>query len=133
MKFLPILSLVAFSLLLTTSAFSQDKYEIKFKHNTIIPERNISEFDLTQFDASQRMNNGVYTFLQFDNTPTDAEFNAIIQTGIQLLEYIPNKTYLAFVPNIITNAQLISVGVRAVVPIESEHKTSSIYYRNTIP
>ncbi|MCP4442707.1 MAG: S8 family serine peptidase [Aureispira sp.] len=87
---------------------------------------NIKEIkSIDQIDKEERFNGRFYRYAQFDHIPTVAEHAAIKAKGITLLEYIPNKVYLASIPSTINFTSLENLGIRSLVKVEKELKVSN--------
>jgi hypothetical protein len=117
-KFLPIL----FSFFgLIPLSFSQD-YTVNFLKGARLFEENVKDFDPNTYSEVDIWQNKHYKFIQFNQIPTDAERQKIEALGIDLLEYIPNFTYLASLPISVNAEQLAALNVRSVQVIENQYK-----------
>lgn len=86
-------------------------------------EANVSSFSPTTNITSQEVfQNRFYRFLQFNTIPTLEEQEQIRAAGIDLLEYIPNKLYVASIARHLDFTVLEHFGVRSIVPIEMTYK-----------
>ena len=113
-----------FLILVFSKSFSQDDYTINFQDELINLPENIASFQFDQLDATTQIQNGYYTWVQFFETPTQGIQNEIKASRIQLIEYINNKTYLAFIPNNISTSFLSNQGIRSIVPVDGSYKLS---------
>ena len=66
---------------------------------------------------SARLNNGFVAWVQFYETPSQNVQNLFKRNKVELLEYIPHKTYLAFFPNNTSVNLLRNNGVRSVIAV----------------
>src|SRR5258708_27433828 len=92
------LPLVAVLFLFSLNAFSQkdSAYSLLLKSGSVIPQKNISASFIDQFNRkTQRVEGQTFAIIQFDNLPTENERQKLLQSGIELLEYIPNNAYSA--------------------------------------
>ena len=109
--------------LITSFGFSQD-YSVNFLKGTRDFEENISTFDPSSIASGERWQDNYYRYLQFNAIPTTDELEEIKSLGIELIEYIPNYTYLASIPSHLNSAQLEQINVRSIQAIEYTYKVS---------
>ncbi len=114
-----LLALIAFR----TNSFSQN-YTVHFQDESLELPENIQTFDWTQMPESSRLANGYIGWVQFYETPTQVVQDQFKSMGLELLEYIPQRTYLFHFPATTSVAFLRSNGVRAIVPVEGRFKMS---------
>jgi len=105
-------------------SFSQSEYTINFQDQLIDLPENINSFQFSQLDADTRIQQGFFTWVQFYQTPDQSVQDVIKDSRMSLIEYIGNRTYLAFIPNDITISFLSAQGVRSIVPVAGEYKLS---------
>ena len=100
---------------------AQNNYNLLLKSGTFEPKtmgsQNFLEIDQNEINATD-----VYRIIQFDAIPTNADKSKISESGIQLLEYIPNFAYLAKIPKPINYSDLKSINVRTVYKLSSIQK-----------
>ena len=95
---------------------------VNLKSGTIIPETFTSSIDVNnRLLSSSVFNNKIYLFIQLESLPDQQKTQKINQSGIHLLEYIPENTYLASVDKNITGEALKSLGASAFL-IKPENK-----------
>ena len=115
-------SLVFLSVLgLGTASFAQD-YSVNFLKGTRQFDVNTKDFSTANLNTDEIWQANIYRFVQFNAIPTDAEKLAIEQAGIELLEYIPNYTYMASLPTNISAAQLEQLNIRSIQTIDDVYK-----------
>ncbi len=68
------------------------------------------------------VNHNFYRLLQFHQIPNDAQLQQIKNQGIELLAYIPHKTYIASIPTNLNRNTLTTLNVRSVHPITAANK-----------
>jgi len=73
-------------------------------------------------DPAEVVDGKYYRYLQFFEIPLQSEREALEQSGIELLDYIPNNAYIAAIPRAYALSQLQSFGVRSILPIPAAHK-----------
>jgi PKD repeat protein len=115
-----LLSLV-FQFVFVQILFAQTK-PLKLKSGTIIPAANVELF-AGDAEPSDAFNDYYYRYLQFASIPTALQQQAIKQTGVQLLQYLPENTFMAAIPTRYDRKLLASFGVVAVVKPNDVQKT----------
>jgi hypothetical protein len=116
-------NLLLFSFLLVASVgFSQKDYSISFQNQKIEIQENANSFD---WNGSESYNGGFYLWMQFYSTPIQTVQDELNTHGVKFLEYISNSTYLAFVPNSISKNILGENGVRGMISVPKEVKTTA--------
>src|SRR5690606_22803407 len=119
-KFFPCLAvLFVFSL---TSA--QNPGTIYFQGESYEMPENINTFQWSQMPESSKLDNGFVGWIQFYETPAQQVQDLFKQNNLQLLEYIPHKTYLFYFPENTSVSLLKSNGVRSIVPVDGRAKLS---------
>lgn len=113
-----------FLVLISISGFSQGNYAIQFQDETIEIQENIQSFNWEQMPENSHLANGYVGWVQFYNTPTQLIQDDFKSRGLELINYIPNKTYLFYFPSNTSVAYLQSKGVRAIIPVEGRFKLS---------
>lgn len=118
------LAFMALTLLFSTT-YAQSDYAISFQDDAIAVQENIDTFQWSQMPESSELNGGYVGWIQFYETPTQDIQDAFKRNNLQLIEYIPHRTYLfRFDAN--TSIQFLKDnGVRAIIPVEGRFKLSS--------
>ena len=114
-------SLIALTLCLGTSSLAQD-YSVNFLKGKRQFEVNAKTFDSETISNAEIWQSKFYRYLQFNSIPTDVEKQAIEASGIELLEYIPNYTYVASLPTDITASELTQLNIRSIESIDENYK-----------
>ncbi|MEK7253195.1 MAG: S8 family serine peptidase, partial [Bacteroidota bacterium] len=83
--------------------------------------------------SGETVGGNYYRLLQFYELPTQPTFNLLAQHGIQLLEYIPHKTYLASIPTGFDAAKFASLGVRSIQSVSADLKMAAELRSNALP
>ncbi|AFL80836.1 subtilisin-like serine protease [Aequorivita sublithincola DSM 14238] len=112
-------------MLVFSIAFSQNSNDIKFQGETYEMPENIATFQWNQMPESAKLNNGYVGWIQFYETPSQQVQDLFKRNNLQLLEYIPNKTYLFNFPTTTSISLLKSNGVRTIVPVDGNAKLSA--------
>lgn len=124
MKRNPIPLITAF-LLLTFSATAQDdaRYTLLLRSGAFIPEKNISIDKLEAFNRTLSKTDGKsFAVLQFEVLPTAQQRELLSQSGIELLDYIPNNAYTVTITGTVNTDLLTQVKARAVLTLLPEQK-----------
>ncbi len=72
----------------------------------------------------------LHIFLQFKGTPSVQQKKELLQRGIELLEYIPDKTYLVKITGKISKEELLQLQVINIVPILAPNKIDPVLVLN---
>ena len=118
-----------FYFLFSTNLSAQQDYQILFSNDiigTITPAENIRDFaENAVINANENYDGYYYRMIQFYDIPTDAQHEELQQNGIELLEYLPHRAYLAAIPNSLDPQKLIDLNVRAVLEITPNFKIAA--------
>jgi len=121
-------SLLLFSLsfFLSTSIFAQNNYEVLLQSGTeFFPENARDYVDEATLSADEIVDNHYYRLLQFYAIPSSTLLQEIKNEGIELLEYIPNKTYVASLPLDFDLNKLEELNVRSIQNLAQDWKIST--------
>ena len=124
MRFNPI-PLITVCLLVGFSSLAQDdsRYNLLLKTGTVTPGKNITAERLSQFNrTAARANEKAFAIIQFEELPTEDEKQQLKQSGIELLEYIPNNAYTVTITGSIDSILLQKSGVRAIIELTPNQK-----------
>jgi len=105
-------------------SFSQNEYTISFQDELINLPENIDSFQFNQLNDNTRIQQGFFTWIQFYQTPEQSVQEIIKDNRVSLIDYINNRTYLAFIPDDTSISFLSAQGVRSIVPVAGEYKLS---------
>lgn len=108
---------------LTSTNFAQD-YTVNFLKGARSFESNIETFDPSVVEENEIWNINFYQFVQFFDTPSDADKAKLNELGIELLEYIPNYTYITSIPASISQSELTQLNIRSIQPIDNVYRQS---------
>ncbi|MDC1326982.1 hypothetical protein N8252_01510, partial [Ulvibacter sp.] len=92
-----VLSVLTIAFVLTTS-YAQSSYSIQFQDQSIEFPENINTFQWNQMPESSKLDEGYYGWVQFYETPNQATQDLFKSQNLELIQYIPNKTYLFYFP-----------------------------------
>ena len=111
--------------LLCSVTYAQSDYAITFQDDAIVVPENIDSFEWNQMPDSARLGDSYIGWVQFYETPTQDIQDLFKANNLDLINYIPHRTYLFQFP-VNTSVQfLMDNGVRAIIPIENRFKLSS--------
>lgn len=97
---------------------------INFQGETYDMPENITTFQWNQMPESSRLANGYVGWVQFYNTPSQQIQDSFKRNKLELLEYIPHRTYLFYFPENTSVNFLKNNGVRTIVPVNGDAKLS---------
>jgi hypothetical protein len=120
MKSLGIL-LFLFSFGLLNGLVAQD-YTVHFVKGKRQFEENVDAFNSDNLDEDKIWEGKYYSYVQFFEIPTESKRLDIEAAGIELIEYVPNFTYLAAVPTALTNDKLAKLNIRSIQPVNNLYK-----------
>ncbi|MEQ1676173.1 MAG: S8 family serine peptidase [Chitinophagaceae bacterium] len=124
MRFNPI-PLMAAMLLFTLSSTAQDdsRYNLFLKSGTIIPTKNITAAGLNEFNSKAAKGGGpVLAIIQFEQLPAEYQKQQLLQSGIVLLDYVPNNAYTASISSQLDATILTQLQVRSVIELTASQK-----------
>jgi hypothetical protein len=117
-----IVIIVLANIALTSQLYAQD-YTVNFLKGAKQFEPNVLDFkSLSQLDQNEVFNNRFYRFVQFKEIPTSMQQTELANAGIKLLEYIPNKVYVASISTSIDFGRFEELNIRSITPIDYTYK-----------
>ncbi|MCB0640809.1 MAG: S8 family serine peptidase, partial [Phaeodactylibacter sp.] len=108
------------------SLFAQDSstFDLLLQAENLQMPENIRDFNKTaSVKKNEEIENRFYRLLQFYKLPSKAEHERIRKSGIELLDYVPNKTYIASIPTSIDGETLLNLNVRSILEIPEYFKS----------
>jgi len=121
-----IILLLVFSTQSVQSQQANNNYTLLLKSGNYLLSENFNSFisnndlkNLPSFDGRH------YCFIQFNTIPFQNERESIESSGIKLLDYLPNYTYIASIPVNYDCQTLKEYNIRSISKIEADHKLSS--------
>ncbi len=115
-----------FSTILSNGAFAQlesDPYDIMMRTEVISLAPNVNFRDIST--GSEIVNGRFYRLIQFYNIPDRVLQEKIKEAGIELIDYIPNKAYIASIPADINEDILTGLSIRAISKIKQDWKITT--------
>ncbi len=114
---------LAVFILSNLALLAQNNYEVLLHTGKQEFAENARDYATTATISAQEVIDGqYYRLLQFYQLPNQAGFDALENAGIELLEYIPNKTYLAAIPASFDLEKLGDLNVRSIVELTADLK-----------
>lgn len=105
---------------------AQTDNRLMLHSGAVQPEANLEQFIASPVPAASEIFNGYYyRFIQFNSLPAEAQKDAIAQTGIVLLGYLPHRAFMAAIPVGFNKTELRNLNVRAVVLQNNIHKINT--------
>lgn len=105
---------------------AQQDYQILFSSGTMTPTENVRDFaENAVINSNENYDGYYYRMIQFYDIPTDEQHQEIKQSGIELLEYLPHRAYIAAIPNSLNPQKLVDLNVRAVLELTPNFKIAA--------
>lgn len=124
MKVNPI-PLITVCLLVSLSVSAQDetRYRLDLRNGSFIPTKNITAARASAISQqSLKIDGKSYAVIQFESIPTDAQKKQLLQSGITLLDYIPNNAYTVTISGDVDANLLQRVAARSIIELTPEQK-----------
>lgn len=109
--------------LFSTAASAQPDTRIYLQSGTITTESNLEAFIASPTPADV-FGGYYYRFLQFNTVPGKEQQDAMRNSGLVVMDYIPKNTFMTAIPVRYDRTRLAAFGVRAVIKQEQNHKIS---------
>ncbi|MBK7886699.1 MAG: hypothetical protein IPJ86_05150 [Bacteroidetes bacterium] len=109
--------------LFSTAASAQQDTRIYLQSGTITTESNLEAFIASPTPADV-FGGYYYRFLQFNTVPGKEQLDAMRNSGLVVMDYIPKNTFMTAIPVRYDRTRLAAFGVRAVIKQEQNHKIS---------
>ena len=107
------------SILFLSGALASNPYAIKLKSKTITVKAQPGSQLIQQ--AHSAVNS--FAIIQFYTIPSESEKYMLKENGVELLEFLPNLSFLAKLQNL-SSATLEDLNIRAIIPYKKEYKYS---------
>ena len=118
----------------STTSFAQqvdNDHRILFKSGTTTFTNNVDEFIAQPYLNDEVNEKYLYRLIQFKDMPTTNTKNQLDFLGVKLLEYIPNKAYIAAIPINFNHQLLKNFNIRTVIKMPVQAKLDE-YLRNEV-
>jgi subtilisin family serine protease len=107
------------------AASGQGKLGIQTAGKRIELAANVEQMNFESPEwTGQEFQGKLYALLLFDAVPLQSTQDALQQSGLTLLSFMPVNAYLCRIPTRFSKEKLISFGVKAVYPVQAEWKIS---------
>ncbi len=124
----------ALAVCLSMAVLSQENRKLVLNNTTLdLPANAGDYFQHAEIGAGEMASDRYYRLLQFHKMPDPALHQTISKEGIELLEYLSNKTYIAALPTSFDLQKLASLNVRSILPISPDLKLSQALSNKEIP
>ena len=97
-----------------------NKYSLKLKSGTVTLDQQDQSKNLSKFSEKHQTK---YAIIQFFEIPTQKDKNQLKSNGIELLEYLPNNSFISFIDQV-SKLPLSELNIRAAVPFLPKYKFS---------
>jgi len=127
-------TLLGIAMLLAGFLQAQPDYRALMKDTAFLFPNNLkTTLEQPQAFAEEAVAGYHFRLIQFETMPTAAAHQAFQSAGLELLEYIPNFTYLAAIPTNFDLQQLTTWKVRGILPITTAMKKAQSLYERPFP
>lgn len=116
----PLVWITASLFLFSAAVRAESDYAVKLKSGILEPQK------ITQLPARAATIAGAHVLIQFDNPVSESDRLLMKSQGIELLEYVPNQTWVAKVDRSLTQADLTEHGIRWFDRISPDQKLSRL-------
>lgn len=123
-------------LFISFTSFSQkdSSFALKLHSGIVFPQKNITQEVVKNINKRlQKVNGKSFAVLQFDKIPTAQHREELTTAGIELMEYIPDRSYSVSFNREIDYVVLKKVGARAIIELTPEQKMSPAIAKGIFP
>ena len=108
--------------------------KVIFKSGTrVLPENASEMIRQPHIDPQEVFRHTYYRYLQFQEIPRQSRREQLERSGIILLSYIPNNTYLAAIPENYDLGQLAGYNLRSISPVAPTDKIDPLLTAEPYP
>lgn len=111
-------------LILSIGVWGQSDFSFEFQNKKIEIPANIQKLENNVESLPSQFGNQFFAWVQFQQIPTQVQQNTIKTSGIELMNYISNRTYLVSWTDVNAKQMLIENGARGFIPVLPELKTT---------
>lgn len=122
-----------FALFFTTINAQTEYLVLLHSGNQVWTENTRTYADEAFISAQETVDGKYYRFLQFYEIPNQDAQKRIAEEGIELLEYVPNKAYIASIPVQYDVNRFSDLNVRSIMPIVPSLKTEAALQSDILP
>lgn len=116
------------------NAQRQTDHQLHFKNLSFKPEKNAADF-IRSFSVheSEIFDGKFYRIIQFDEIPSNAQKEVLLEAGIRLLDYIPNFGYFASFNSDADLNQLAKANAGSIIAIQTAVKLAPMLFEESYP
>lgn len=126
-------TLLLISLFIFGLGWGQNDYRLKIQGADFIPANNATQAVAWTASNEEIVNGKVYRIWQFEEIPTQNEWDRLESLEVTRLFYLPEKAFLVSVPVDLTQAQARPAQLRAILPWKSDFKADESVANGEIP
>jgi hypothetical protein len=102
---------------------NSSQFILQLKSGSFIPPKNISTERLSQFNRQAIVIEGKsFAIIQFEQIPSTAERVLLQESGIELLDYVPNNAFTVSITKELNTKLLNQLKARSVIELTAEQK-----------
>lgn len=107
---------------------------VYFKAKTIVPETlDKSLSGILEYEKSELINNTFLRIVQFRAIPDNNMKHTLAQKGVELIDYVPNRAFIARITAGISVETLISSGIERMTKLSASLKTDKFIAESKFP
>ena len=107
---------------------------INFVSGSYLAEEKIfASEEKVKYSPSEIVNDKIVKVIQFETLPDNDLKSKMTKDGIELLDYIPNRAFITFLPKEMTYSYLKSIDVSAITSYSPEMKMDMYLSKNEFP
>ncbi|MBS1920299.1 MAG: S8 family serine peptidase [Bacteroidetes bacterium] len=130
---IPLMAALSFFCIAAT-AQQKEPYTLLLNSGSFIPPKNITAEKIDSVNRTAAPSNQKsFAIIQFEKIPTDAQREQLKQSGIELLDYIPNNAYTVTITGSLNTATLLQTNARAIVNLSPEQKMQPNLAKGILP
>ena len=116
--------------IISVNIFGQeDKYRIQILNDGYTPQKQDFSSSLKSLKSGSELKG--YKLIQFYSLPTKAYRTKLKNTGVELVEYIPNFCYVAYIHSSVNSNVLQNNKIRAVIDLDKRFKLGRELYEES--
>ncbi|HKB43782.1 MAG TPA: S8 family serine peptidase [Chitinophagaceae bacterium] len=109
------------------------RYKLLLKSGSFVPQKSIAA-QINQFNhKAVQAQTKTFAVIQFEKIPTSEERKELQNSGIELLDYIPNNAYTVTITGPLNTTILIQLKTRAIVELTAEQKMQPELAKGNFP
>ena len=111
-----------FSHMERSQAQAHENQSVLFRTGIVQLPENAAAFHPEEVQEYEVVGSHFFRLIQFQQIPSPSQHRQLEEAGIQLLDYIPHKAYIAAIPAMLTTGQLQTLGIRSIISIPQNLK-----------